>query len=159
MFAPKNILVPTDFSQYSDAALQEAVDIAIKFGANIFLLHVIPQHFRQCWEDYCLSDESVDQIDKASLEGAIDKLGKEADAIANNKNVKISFDVKAGVPYEVILSEQEARKIDLIVISSHGRTGILEYLIGSVADKVIKGAKCNVILVKPEGADPSIRPS
>ena len=149
MFAPKNILVPTDFSKYSDAALREALDIAIRYEAKIYLLHVITEHIQQCGEDYCLSDEVVDQFDKESLKGAMDKLEKEAERIAKNKAVKISFDIKRGVAHEVILNEQEARKIDLIVISSHGKTGILKYLMGSVADRVIKGAKCPIIVIKP----------
>ena len=149
MFAPKNILVPTDFSKYSDAALREALDIAIRYEAKIYLLHVITEHIQQCGEDYCLSDEIVNQFEEESLKGAKEKLKKEADKIAKRKDVNISFDIKSGLAPEVILSEQKARKIDLIVIASHGKTGILQQLMGSVADKVIKGAKCPVMVVKP----------
>lgn len=149
MFAPKNILVPTDFSKYSDAALQKALDIAIQYEAKIHLLHVITENVQQCAVDYCLSAQVVDQLEKESLKGAKGKLKKEADTIAKKKGVKISFDIKRGVPHVVILNEQMARKIDLIVIASHGKTGILKQLMGSVADKVIKSAKCPVIVVKP----------
>ena len=149
MFAPKNILVPTDFSKYSDASLQKAVDIAIQYEAKIYLLHVITQHIQQCAVDYCLTTQLVNQLEKESIKGAEDKLKKEANALAKQKGVKIFFDIKSGIPHEVILSEQKAKKIDLIVIASHGKTGILKQLIGSVADKVVKGAKCPVIVVKP----------
>ena len=138
MFAPKNILVPTDFSKYSDAALKKAVDIATQHDTKIYLLHVIDEQIHQCAVDYCLSYEVVKQLEKESLKASKDKLKKEADAI-----------VKNGVPSEVILSEQKAKKIDLIVIASHGKTGLLKQLMGSVADKVVKGAKCPVIVVKP----------
>jgi len=149
MFAPKNILVPTDFSKYSDAALKKAIDIAIQHDTKIYLLHVIDEQIHQCAVDYCLSYEVVKQLEKESLKASKDKLKKEADAIVKAKKIKVVFDVKNGVPSEVILSEQKAKKIDLIVIASHGKTGLLKQLMGSVADKVVKGAKCPVIVVKP----------
>ncbi|MFA5180225.1 MAG: universal stress protein [Syntrophales bacterium] len=149
MFAPKNILVPTDFSKFSDAALKKAVDIATQNDSSIYLLHVIDEQVRQCAVDYCLSIDVVNQIEKESIKASNDKLKKEAAAIIKTKKIKVIFDVKNGVPSEVILSEQKAKKIDLIVIASHGKTGILKQLIGSVADKVIKGSKCPVIVVKP----------
>ena len=149
MFAPKNILVPTDFSKYSDTALKKAIDIATQHDTKIYLLHVIDEQIHQCAVDYCLSYEVVKQLEKESLKASKDKLKKEADAIVKAKKIKVVFDVKNGVPSEVILSEQKAKKIDLIVIASHGKTGLLKQLMGSVADKVVKGSKCPVIVVKP----------
>jgi nucleotide-binding universal stress UspA family protein len=149
MFAPKNILVPTDFSKFADAALKKAVDIATKYDAKIYLLHVIDEQIHQCAVDYCLSYEVVKQLEKESVLASRDKLKKEAEAIVKAKKVKVIFDVKNGVPSEVILSEQKAKKIDLIVIASHGKTGLLKQLMGSVADKVVKGSKCPVMVVKP----------
>jgi nucleotide-binding universal stress UspA family protein len=149
MFAPKNILVPTDFSKYADAALKKAVDIAAQHDTKIYLLHVIDEQIRQCAADYCLSYEVVQKLEKDSQKAAKEKLKQEADAIVKSKKIQVVFDVKNGVPSEVILSEQKAKKIDLIVIASHGKTGILKQLMGSVADRVIKGAKCPVIVVKP----------
>jgi len=60
----------------------------------------------------------------------------------------VTFDVKSGTPYEEILKEQQERKADLIVIASHGRTGILKSFIGSVAERVMREAKCPVLLVR-----------
>lgn len=149
MFAPKNILVPTDFSKFADAALKKAVDIATRYDTKIYLLHVIDEQIKQCAVDYCLSYEVVKQLEKESVKASTDKLKKEAAAIIKEKKIKVIFDVKNGVPSEVILSEQKAKKIDLIVIASHGKTGILKQLMGSVADKVVKGSKCPVMVVKP----------
>jgi nucleotide-binding universal stress UspA family protein len=149
MFAPKNILVPTDFSKFADAALKKAVDIATQYDTKIYLLHVIDEQIKQCAVDYCLSYEVVKQLEKESVKASTDKLQKEAEAIIKEKKIKVIFDVKNGVPSEVILSEQKAKKIDLIVIASHGKTGILKQLMGSVADKVVKGSKCPVMVVKP----------
>jgi len=148
MFAPKKILVPTDFSKYSDAALKKAIDIATQYGSKIYLLHVIDE--RITWAaDYYISVEVIKQLEKESLKASKDRLKKEAATIIKDKKMDIIVDVKNGTPYEVILSEEEAKKIDLIVIASHGKTGILKQLMGSVAGKVIKGSKCPVVVVKP----------
>jgi len=148
MFTPKNILVPTDFSKFSDTALKKAVDIASQYGSTIYLLHVIDKQIQECAIDYCLSYEVVEALKRESLKESEKRLKKERDAIVKSKDLKVVFDVKNGVPSEVILSEQKKKKIDLIVIASHGKTGLLKQLLGSVADKVIKGAPCPVIVVK-----------
>jgi len=148
MFRPKNILVPTDFSKYSDMALKQAVDLAEEFHARIYLLHVIDEGIQQCVADYCLSEEVMIQLDRDSLKTSKEKLEKEVRRIAKAKKVAVSFDIKKGTPAEVILKEQKTKKIDLIVIASHGRTGLLKNLMGSIADKVSKGATCPVMLIK-----------
>ena len=149
MFEPKNILVPTDFSAYSDKALQIAVDIAKKYKAKIYLLHVISEVLYECGVDYCLSDADLLEIEQVSMKTSTTKLQEEVKRIsASSGDLNIVFDVKRGHPYETILNEQADKKIDLIVISSHGRTGLMKHLIGSVAEKVLRGAKCHVLLVK-----------
>ena len=147
MFEPKKILVPTDFSKYSDRAVQEAVDIASKYNANVVLLHVIDDNIRQCAADYCLSNEVVKQFEDESMKASKDKLQKSV-KVAESKKVDISLEIKRGVPSEVILDEQLKKAIDLIVIASHGKTGILRHLIGSVTDKVIRAAKCPVLVIR-----------
>jgi len=149
MFAPKNILVPTDFSKFADAALKKAVEIATQYDSKIYFLHVIDEQIQQCAVDYCIDYAVVKQLENDSIKASRDKLKKEAEAIIKTKKIKVIFDIKNGVPSEVILSEQKAKKIDLIVIASHGKTGILKHLMGSVADKVVKGSKCPVMVVKP----------
>jgi len=146
MFAPKNILVPTDFSAYSDKALKKAVEIASEHKSKIYLLHVVDE-IMQCAVDYCLDISLVKQVEKQSLNFAKEKLQKEAEAFARSKNVQIIVDVKMGDTYETILKEQKDKRIDLIVIASSGKKGVIHHL-GSIADKVMRGAKCPVLLVK-----------
>ena len=148
MFEPKKILVPTDFSKYSDRAVQEAVDIASKYNADVVLLHVIDDNIRQCAADYCLSNEVVKQFEDESMKTSKDKLQKSVKIASESKKVDISLEIKRGVPSEVILDEQLKKGIDLIVIASHGKTGILRHLIGSVTDKVIRAAKCPVLVIR-----------
>jgi nucleotide-binding universal stress UspA family protein len=149
MFAPKNILVPTDFSVYADNALKQAIDIAKQNKSKIYLFHVIDDGFQQCAVDYCLNEGDVQRIYKDSIKNAMDKLQQEAKKITDNQSgIEIIFDTVRGIPYEEILKEQEAKGIDLIVIASHGKTGILKNLLGGVVDKVMKRAKCQVLLVR-----------
>lgn len=149
MFAPKNILVPTDFSKYADAALKVAVDIANTHGSNIYLLHAVDNPISRRSIDYGISYEEIKQIEKSSAEASKEKLKKQAAAIVKSNKIKVIFDSKTGDPAEVILKEQSAKKIDLIVIASHGKSGIVRYLMGSVATKVAKSATCPVMLVRP----------
>lgn len=148
MFEPKNILVPTDFSDYADKALKQAIDLAKQYKAKIYLLHVIDDGFQQCTVDYCVDEATVEKIIADSMSSAKEKLEKEAKKIAEGAAVEIIFDAIRGIPPEEIIKEQESKGIDLIVIASHGKTGILKNLMGSVADKVMKKAKCPVLLVR-----------
>jgi len=148
MFSPKTILVPTDFSQHSDKALQIAVDIASQYNAKIILLHVIDENIQQCAADYCISNEAIEQLKNESMNASTDKLNKTINSLKGSTKVDISFEVKNGVPAEVLLDEQKTNKLDLIVIASHGKTGILSHLIGSVTDKVVRAAKCPVMVIR-----------
>ena len=77
MFAPKKILVPTDFSVYADNALKQAIDIAKQNKAKIYLFHVIDDGFQQCAVDYCINEGDVQKILKESIKNAQDKLHQE----------------------------------------------------------------------------------
>ena len=66
----------------------------------------------------------------------------------DSKSIEIIADIRKGVLYEEILRDQQEKKIDLIVIASHGKTGLLSHLIGSVAERVVRSAKCPVLLVR-----------
>ena len=95
MFAPKNILVQTDFSEYSDRALKQAVDIASEHNSKIYLLHVVDE-IVQCAVDYCLDAAVVDQVEKQSMAFAEEKLKKEVKMISAAKDLQVISDVKRG---------------------------------------------------------------
>lgn len=148
MFEPKKILVPTDFSVSSDKAIQEAFDIAEKFHSKVYVLHVIDKSVQQCAADYCLPTEVVEQFDRESENASTQKMKQEVARLNKTDAVEITYDVKKGVPYDEILNEQQQNNIDLIVLASHGRTGISRFMLGSVADKVLKKASAQVLLVR-----------
>lgn len=148
MFEPKNILVPTDFSEYSDEALKTAVEIASRYNAKIYLLHVYDKGMHQCVADYCLPNDVMSQLENSAVKFSTEHMEKEVQSVAKEKQVDIVFDVKKGLPFETILAEQQEKGIDLIVIACHGKTGLLKHLLGHVAEKVVKKAKCPVLMVK-----------
>jgi len=147
MFQPRKILVPTDFSNDSDAALRMALSIAATYQARIFLLHVIS---KQSLADYCLDQNLVDRFLNESIVFSNEKLQEVIDKNQQRGNIKVIPDIRNGQPYEEILKEAFDRKIDLIVIASHGKTGLQKYFIGSVTEKVMKEAKCPVLLIRSQ---------
>ena len=144
MFHPRKILVPTDFSEDSDLAFRTALSMAVNYQARIFLLHVIS---KQSLADYCLDQSIVDRVLNESIVFSNEKLQEVIDRNQQGGGIKVIPDVRKGQPFEEILKEASERKIDLIVIASHGKTGLQKYLIGSVTDKVMKEAKCPVLLI------------
>lgn len=148
MFQPKKILVPTDFSEYSDKAVQKALDIAQESGAMITLLHVIGEDIRECMSDYCFTPDELERFKKGLFESSEGYLKRQLEKFPGTQTAKITSAVRQGIPYEEILQYQSNNNFDLIVIASHGRSGIAKYLMGSVATKVIKGAKCEVLVLK-----------
>jgi nucleotide-binding universal stress UspA family protein len=110
MFQPIKILVPTDFSEYSDKAFQKALDIAKESGSEILLLHVIHEGFRACVEDYCFTSHEIEAINGRVFTAAKENMQKELDKFPLSKQVKVSTEVRNGVPYEEILKFQEEKK-------------------------------------------------
>ena len=147
MFNIKNILLPTDFSNLSLSAAEYAIDIAKQYGAKIHFLNVlekIPPILAIRSLD--LSEEKVEKTIEEEAQNALKKsLGK----INQDNSVEIIPVIKKGIDFETIIDYCEKNKIDLIVIATHGRTGILHTLLGSVAEKVIRYATCPVLVITP----------
>ncbi len=148
MFKPTKILVPTDFSDYSVKALERAIDIAKQNGAELVLFHTVDPDIQTCSIDYCLKKDEVKKLEKSMLTGAQDRLQKEVAKFSLPNDFKISTEVRQGIPYEEILKFSDLNKVDLIVIASHGKSAIAKYFLGSVSSRVLKGAKCEVLLIK-----------
>ena len=134
MPAPTRILVPTDFSEHSDRALEQALDIAEQYGAKIYLVHVIT----------VIRSDFEDMLRKEAQEKLQDQLRKFPLA----EQLGVSVCIRNGVTYEEILKEGKDKGIDLIVIASLGQAGVAKYFTGGVARNVLKGSKCPVLLTK-----------
>jgi len=152
VFHPRKILVPTDFSEDSDAAFRTALSIAVNYQARIFLLHVISNTVQQGLADYCLDQSIVARVLNESIVFSNEKLQEVIDKNqqSGNGNIKVIPDIRKGQPSDEILKEASERKVDLIVIASHGKTGLQKYFIGSVTEKVMKEARCPVLLIRSQ---------
>jgi len=149
MLKPTKILVPTDFSEYSDKALEQAIDIARHYNSKVYLLHVTHGELHRIITDYAIPAETIETIEKEQEEKARENMKEQLGQFAKKvKDVDVFLEVAKGVAYEEILREEKGKGIDLIVIASLGRTGLAKYFIGSVARNVLKSAVCPVLLTK-----------
>lgn len=148
MLTAKSILVPTDFSEHSDKALKQALDIARQNKSRLYLLHVVHEAMHKCASDYCLSDELIQQMQSGMMSAAQQNLEKQLAKFPEAKEVEVLPQVRIGFPSDEILKEEQEKGIDLIVIAPLGRTGIARFLIGSVTKNVVKEAKCPVLVAK-----------
>lgn len=144
----RKILVPVDFSESSRAALDYAVDVARKFGATIDLLHVwqaptfIPT--ASLPEAPTVDANLVDLVRKNAEEATARAL---ADARGRELPVRDAH-CEPGVPARGIVEFANADGYDLIVLGTHGRTGLSHAVMGSVAEKVVRHAECPVLTVR-----------
>ena len=151
----KKLLVPTDFSENSKKALVYAVRLAHRNNSSLILFHVFepPEFVRQLPEDYSYesNDETRKQFDTA-MRRSTERLEMLSEAVKGSK-VKIETSQRLGTPYEEIVKVAKEREVDLIVIATHGYTGLKHFLLGSTAERVVRLAPCPVLVVRQEERD------
>jgi nucleotide-binding universal stress UspA family protein len=149
MNAIRQILVPVDFSAPSRAALDYAVELATKFGASVDVIHVwqAPGFFPVASSvpgtgtgEFAMSD----MIQK-NAEEALGEFIEEA----RRRNVIVrSVRMVGGAPAHAIVDAAKEGNYDLIVVGTHGRTGLSRILLGSVAENVVRHAHCPVLALR-----------
>jgi len=147
MLAIKTILVPTDFSEASESALNYAKALAEAFGSSIHLVHVMEDLLAHAWaaEVYVASMPSLrEEIEKE----ATSRLGAMM-TDEERQRLRVTTAVVAGNPFLEIIRYARANDADLIVLGSHGRGPIAHMLLGSVAEKIVRKAPCPVLTVRP----------
>ncbi|MBN1380461.1 MAG: universal stress protein [Deltaproteobacteria bacterium] len=147
METPKRILVPTDFSESAEKALDYALMLAHEFDAELYLLHIISDIDHHAI-DYSLTESMVKQYRETSFNNSKEKMGNEIKKRPETKDMKVITEIRIGHPYQEILNVTEQKKIDLIVISTHGRSAFIHQIMGSVAERVLRGAKCPILLMR-----------
>ncbi len=139
------ILFATDFSEGSKNALPYAVDLAKRYDAKLFFMHVIYDVAKTT--GWYVPHISVEEMYKDLEKGAKTELEKTF--IEEMRGFKdIEHIVVKGIPYEEITKFAEMKKIDLVVLATHGRTGLDRLLFGSTAEQVVRYAPCPVLSVR-----------
>lgn len=141
---PQHCLVPIDFSEYSLHALEYAVELAGILHARLTLLHVI-QSLPVGGTDMGVTlpyayIENLEEDLRRSLESYRERITAEG--------LLSEVAIVHGVPFQEIIETAKARQVDLIIMGTHGRTGIRHVLLGSVAEKVVRLAPCPVLVTR-----------
>jgi nucleotide-binding universal stress UspA family protein len=139
----ERILVPLDGSPLAEQALPHAVAQAGRFGAEIILLKVLDP----LPDPVFSSPAALRTAERASAELASDYLERTA-ARLREEGVPVQVSIVDGKPYLEIVSFAERQQIDMIVMSTRGHSGFSRWLLGSVADRVVRGATVPVLLVR-----------
>lgn len=150
MIRLSKILVPTDFSDNSRLALDYAAALGERFDSELHLLHVVQDVFSSVVPEpglaFASAGDYVREL-RESAEGALQKL-VESKPLAGKKVVR---HVSEGQPFVEIIRCARDKSIDLIVIATHGRSGVAHVLMGSVAERVVRKAGCPVLTVRSTG--------
>ena len=144
MISLKSILVPTDFSDCSDAALKYGREFARTFGATLHLLHVVHDPYSQPWAAEAFPTPLGDLLEQWQEQAR----ARIAALVPEEERVQVRLAVLVGSPFFEIVRYAQEQKIDLVVIGTHGRGPIGHMLLGSVAERVVRKAPCPVLTVR-----------
>jgi universal stress protein A len=142
----ESILVPTDFSDKSGKALKYAMQLVKLFGAQITLLHVV----EPIQPDFDVFPMALNQ--QQTVKAAEVELKRFASRLVG-KPAGMRYLVRLGKPYYQVAEAAQASNADLIIIATHGRTGLKHILLGSTAERVVRHAPCPVLTVRQKESD------
>lgn len=144
------IICPVDFSEPSDAALQSAIDLAERYSAAIVLVHAINQIDPTPSPSYTLTTQVMDQIPQIMGQMTENAHNAMRELIEQHAGTRVPADhrVVIGDPAKSIVQLADEEQADLIVMATHGRSGIKGLFFGSVAEKVVRGATCPVLTMR-----------
>lgn len=144
----RSILVPIDFSEHSKNALKYAIPFARQFNASLELIYIVEPTIYP-------ADFSFGQVGFPNVEEELRKRGAdELDGLIKNEiagRVKATRTIRTGRPFYEINQYAKEQNVDLIIIATHGHTGMEHILFGSTAEKVVRGAPCPVLVVRSGG--------
>jgi nucleotide-binding universal stress UspA family protein len=147
----RSILVPIDFSVHSKNALKYAIPLAEQFGASLHLVFVVEPTVYP-------ADLGFGQVVLPGIEEELREKGaEELQALIEREigaRVPATCVVRTGSPHQEILTEAEEKNVDMIVVATHGHSGVEHMLFGSTADRIVRHAKCPVLTIRPEVEKP-----
>jgi universal stress protein A len=142
----QRILAPTDFSELSKQGLTSALELAETFGAKLLLLHVVepPPYPVEGIMPSQLGATLLDDLERQASNDLVQMLSE-----THGHIVEVTRRVVVGIPYRKIVEVAEDEKSDLIVMTTHGRTGLSHLVMGSVTEKIVRTAPCPVLTIRP----------
>ena len=140
------ILVPTDFSKHSQNALKYAAAFAEKFGAELYLLHVVQDLALFIPEAVSVAPPMAPPVEQmtAAVREALDRVVTENGL----GGYTVHREVREGTPFYEIIQTAKEKDVDLIIMGTHGHSGLAHVLLGSVTEKVVRKAPCPVLTVR-----------
>ncbi len=141
----KKVLVPIDFSDYSKSSLRYAVNFAKQFNAEIHLIYVVEPVIYP--PDFSMGQIAIPSVNVEWNERAREELKKLAKTEIP-EGVKVKTILKNGKPFLEIIDTASEENIDLIIIATHGHSGVEHILFGSTAEKVVRKAPCPVLTLR-----------
>jgi nucleotide-binding universal stress UspA family protein len=143
----KRICCPIDFSDASRAAMEVAADLARRFGSELVLLHAYPVPGYTFPDGSVLASPKMMQELADQAERHLEEWRASAERLVGAP--RVTAEKAIGEPAAEIVSFAESRKIDLVAMGTHGRTGLQHALLGSIAERVVRRARCPVLTVRP----------
>ena len=148
MLTVKRIVAPTDFSRHSELSLEAAVELAGKFSAELHVLHiVVPQIYQSEMPE--MRRPPVEDLTQDMLAAARRRMDQWRQAAPKGLGLKTHVIESTRKEDTAICDFAEKQDADLIVIGSHGHTGLMHLLLGSTAEQVVRHARCPVLVVQP----------
>lgn len=145
----KKILFPTDFSEASHYALSYAVNMKRILNAELEIAHVLFDEANIV--SFYLPQMTMQNISSEFEDGAMKQFEEFTANAPELEGVKFTKKLLKGTPYNEIVKEAATGNFDMIIIGTHGRTGLEHVLFGSTAEKVVRKAPCPVLTVRPKG--------
>ncbi len=139
------VLVPIDFSDYSKSALKYAVSFVKHFKAQLILVYVVEPVIYP--PDFSMGQIAIPSVDLDMDKRAMEELNKLAEQEIPPE-IKVKSIVKTGKPFLEIIETAGEQNVDLVIIATHGHTGMEHILFGSTAEKVIRKAPCPVLTLR-----------
>jgi universal stress protein A len=143
----RRVLAPTDFSHHAERAVRYACGLAGRLGAGLHLLHVLPDVVLPVGPDPMLTPSLPPEYYTETERQSKEALSRVLDPSWGNPPA-VEVSVRWGEPVEGIVSYAADHAVDLIVIATHGRTGLSHALLGSVAERIIREAPCPVLTIR-----------
>jgi len=142
----KKVLFCTDFSENADYAFEFAYGIAKRDEGLLYILHVIPKNPQQAYAESFVTTEDLEKIQKAIEEDLGNKYRERYEEKIENE-IKFEIITKSGREDEEILKFAKEEKVDIVVMGTHGGTGIEHVIFGSVAEKVLRRSPIPVFII------------